>query len=224
LWNNHCVEECEREALAAIKQWKALADNPLKSAFQALPILLGLCTACVISLPTDASTPIPSTFTPGPTDARVPTDTRQPVPTSTPAPTQPASSPHLEVQLYASQIGGQLQTLIDAVQDISAMTQNPKLSSDTWKKDLSAQLEIVSLVHQELTNMEVPIEMVGIHSAVLNATSYCDFATDHVQRGIDNMDPRDVQIATMLWIRCRENMNVPLEMINEYLNQSSFIE
>jgi hypothetical protein len=38
----HCLEECERETLAAIKQWKARAENPLKSAFQALPILLGL--------------------------------------------------------------------------------------------------------------------------------------------------------------------------------------
>lgn len=102
------------------------------------------------------------------------------------------------------------------------MTQNPELSSDTWKKDLAAQLEIVSLVHQELTAMEVPIEMIGIHSAVLNATSYCNFATDHVKRGIDNMDPYEVQIATRLWIRCRENMNVPLEMINEYLNRSPF--
>jgi hypothetical protein len=130
----------------------------------------------------------------------------------------------MEVQLYSSQVRDQLQTLINAVQDIGAMTQNPELSSDTWKKDLTAQLELVSLVHQELTDMEVPLEMIGIHSAVLNATAYCNFATEHVQRGIDDVDPQEVQIATRLWIRCRENMNIPLEMIDEYLNQSSFIE
>jgi hypothetical protein len=129
----------------------------------------------------------------------------------------------LEVQLYASQVKDQLQTLIDAVQDIGAMTQNPELGSDIWKKDLAAQLENVRLVHQELTDMEVPIEMIGIHSAVLNATAYCDFATDHVMRGIDNLDPQEFQIATRLWIRCRENMNVPLEKINEYLNRSTFV-
>ena len=53
LWDNHCVEECEREALAAIKQWKARAENPLKSAFQALLILLGPYTAVFGTKPAD---------------------------------------------------------------------------------------------------------------------------------------------------------------------------
>jgi hypothetical protein len=37
------------------------------------------------------------------------------------------------------------------------------------------------------------------HSAVLNATAYCNFATEHAQRGIDNVDPNEVQIATIEW-------------------------
>ena len=101
------------------------------------------------------------------------------------------------------------------------MTQNPELASDIWKREVATQMEIVRLSHQELTEMEVPIEMIGIHSAILNATSGCEIATDYVNRGIENLDPADIQLATMLMIRCRENMSIPLNVINEYLDQFS---
>ena len=192
----------------------------LKLVFQALPVVLGLCTACAVSIATDAPMPIPRTSGPLPTNTLIPTDVRKPVPTSTQVPTQP-SSPPLDVQLYASEVERQLQTLTDAVQAIGGMAQNPELTSDTWKREVAVQLETIHLVHQELTKMGVPIEMIGIHSAVLYATSDCDFATGHVNRGIENLDSDDIHLATALMVRCREKMNVPLDMMNEYLDKWS---
>jgi poly-gamma-glutamate synthesis protein (capsule biosynthesis protein) len=80
-------------------------------------------------------------------------------------------------------------------------------------------LDIIRLVHQELTEMNVPVEMIGIHSAILNATLYCKLASDYATGGIDNLNPGDIYSATDLVVRCAVNMNTALEVINEYQDQ-----
>jgi hypothetical protein len=183
---------------------------------RSLCVLLGIfllagpaCQPGVSQVPEDRPT---ITIPPSPSPA--------PSPTSTPIPTRPPPSTPLDKERYVSEVRDQLQALTDAMQATRELMRDPELTSQAWKMDVEAQLGIIRLADQELTEMDVPVDMIGIHSAILNATLYCDLAADYATSGIENLNTSDILLATDLVVRCGLNMNTALGKITEYQDQS----
>jgi hypothetical protein len=64
--------------------------------------------------------------------------------------------------------------LDQARQELAQLLETPQIADDGWKREVATQVLAVHLIHQELTDMAVPVEMIGVHSALLDATFDCD--------------------------------------------------
>ena len=195
------------------------------------PLVYGLTTETMRSiglLPTLTPRHTPTyTSTPSPTDTPVPTDTPQPTstpePTKTPVPTDtpvltPAEPP-LEVQLYVLEMATKIQTLGESLGDLSELLQNPRLTDADWTLAIAMEITVIRLAHEELTEMDVPLEMTEIHNAILDATSDCNASMDYLTSGIDNLNVTDLETAATLMTSCSEKIEKPAEMIEEYMAQ-----
>jgi hypothetical protein len=162
--------------------------------------------------PLDTSTPAPTlapTDTPIPTNTPVPTSTPTrvflptpalpPTPTDTPIPI-PAGPPP-EVQLYLLEVVPKTDAIAEALVDLSELLQYPRYYDQDWILAVSVEMVVIQLTHEELAAMDVPPEMVEIHSALLDATSDFSAAMDYLSSGIDNRSVADVDAAAALMIR-----------------------
>jgi hypothetical protein len=172
---------------------------------------------------TPTHTPIP-TDTPIPTETPIPPDTPTPLPpTNTPIPTDTPQANELlpEIQSYISAVTQKGQTMGKALGNLGDLLQNPNIGDDTWTINLAAQMTVIKLVHQELTQMDVPPEMADIHAAYLSATGDCDQAMDYLASGIDNVDTTAINQANDLIKSCGQKMSVPTDLLAEYLQAPS---
>ena len=142
-------------------------------------------TGDAASLPV-ASADVTSLATPGPSPA-APSGTRQ---------------------SYAIELSTQLQLIAGASQALVGLTQEPDLADADWKSNVTTQVAIVRLAYRNLTKMDVPPDMADIHATVLDATSDCDHAMDHLESGLDNSSADDIQAAADLIASCGKSITV----------------
>jgi hypothetical protein len=155
--------------------------------------------------PTSTSKPTPTGTS---TSTRTPTLTPTPTPTVTPtlsatSTPEAAAGPPLRVQIYFSAITEKGETLNQALQDLGGLLEAPQLKDQDWQRKVAALVATIQLTHQELREMEVPIEMIGVHSALLDATFECDEAMFFLN-DVDNINSSDVRVASRLMGSCSE--------------------
>lgn len=173
-------------------------------------------------MPTAASSVQPMNELPPPTavltDIPMPTDTPLPTRIPTPVPTDTPASISPEVQQYLLSLLAHLQTMADAMNAISDLASSPDFLSNDWKIRMAAQLAVIQMTHETLTEMDVPPEMTGIHKSILNATSDCELSTHFLADGIDNLDVDSLETATSLMQSCGEKIKEPSRMLEEYID------
>ena len=159
---------------------------------------------------TPATTPTGTpTSTPAPTDTATPPPT--PAPTATPTLTntptpESAAGPPLRIRFYSSEIAKRWEVLSQALRDLNELLQTPQLTDPGWKWEVAAHATTVHRIHQQLTDMEVPVEMIGVHSALLDATFECDEAISFLSN-VDNINSSDVRVASRLMASCGEKFS-----------------
>jgi hypothetical protein len=154
---------------------------------------------------TPTSKPAPtgtSTSTPTPTLTPTPRPTVTPTPTATSTP-ETAAGPPPRVQIYFAAITEKGETLNQALQELGELLQAPQLKDQDWQRKVAALVAAIQHIHQELREMEVPIEMIGVHSALLDATFECDEAMFFLNDS-DNINSSDVRVASRLMGSCSE--------------------
>jgi hypothetical protein len=177
-------------------------------------VLVQTPTATPTSKPAPTETP---TSTPTPTLTPTSTPTVTPTPTATSTP-EAAAGPPRRVQIYFSTITEKGKALSQALQDLGELLQSPQLKDQDWQRKVAALVATIQRIHQELAKMEVPIEMVGVHSALLDATFECDEAMFFLNDA-DNINSSDVRVASRLMGSCSEKFSRRIQSLEEYMAQ-----
>lgn len=171
-------------------------------------------TQTLTATPTNRPAPTRTlTFTPTSTSA----PTVSPTPTLTPT-SEPVAGPPARVRLYASAITEKGKRLRQALQDLGETLQAPQLTDRDWKRDVAAQVTDIRLIHQELAAMDVPIEMIGFHSALLDASFDCDEAMFFLNN-VDTINLSDVKVAGRLMRSCSDRFFSRAATLDEYMEQ-----
>lgn len=173
-------------------------------------LLIGLAS---ISLPAidvlATSTPLPA-HTPAPTPRSTPTATASLTPTPT------ATRPSLRLQRYSLEIAATNEVLSQALRDLAELLQDPQLADQGWKREVAIHVATIERVGQELTHMEVPVEMIGVHSGLIDAMFDCDgvrfFLAD-----VDNLSLSEARIAGRLVASCNEKFSKQLQTIEQHM-------
>ncbi|MEJ2560388.1 MAG: hypothetical protein P8186_30050 [Anaerolineae bacterium] len=178
--------------------------------------------ARLILMQTTTATP-PSKPTPTETPTATPTPTLTPTPTVTPrASTTPTPGPAaglpVRVQIYFSAIKEKGEALNQAWQDLGKLLEAPQLKDQDWQRKVAAPVAAIQSIHQELTQMEVPIEMIGVHSALLDATFECDEAMFFLN-DVDNINSSDVRVASRLMGSCSERFFRRIQALEDRMAQ-----
>ncbi len=169
---------------------------------------------------TPTSRPTPTeTLTPSPTSTLTPTPRPKvtPRPSATPTPEAAAGLP-VRVQVYFSAIKDKGEALNQAWQDLGELLEAPQLKDQDWQRKVAVPAAAIQRIHQELTQMEVPIEMIGVHSALLDATFECDEAMFFLN-DVDNINSSDVRVASRLMGSCSEKFFRRIRALEEDMAQ-----
>jgi len=151
------------------------------------------------------------TSTPKPTATWTPT-TR---PTLTPTPVGPPP----EVYAYLVETEDKIGEMYDSLEEIGKLMQNARLSDDDWKLAIVVEIVWVQGKHEELVGMDVPMEMVEYHNAILDATGDYSLAMDYMMSGIDNLDTADMDMSMQLIESGTKKFEKVTKMLDEYLAQ-----
>lgn len=153
------------------------------------------------------------TSTPAPTDTPTPT----PTPTSTDTPTpEPAAGPSLQIQRYSLEIKRKDEALSQTRQELGELLEAPQLTDRDWKREVAVHVATIDRICQELTDMEVPVEMIGVHSALLDATFDCEGVMFFL-KDVDDMSLSDVRVASRLMASCSEKFSRHAQVFEEYM-------
>lgn len=146
---------------------------------------------------TAAATPTPApTATVAPTPTPEPTATPTPVPeptaTPTPAPTAtptPDRSAAVAEQRYLNEVIAINEVVVQSLQRIGELTDNPQPWSDSWVIQMAAQFAAIRACYQDAQQLDVPPAFADVHPIWLDALRLLDEATYLLADGIDNRDP-----------------------------------
>jgi hypothetical protein len=169
---------------------------------------------------TPTSRPTPTeTLTASPTSTLTPSPTPKvtPRPSTTPTPEADAGLP-VRLQVYFSAIKEKGEALNQAWQQLGELLEAPQLKDQDWQRQVAVPATAIQRIHQELTQMEVPIEMIGVHSALLDATFECDEAMFFLN-DVDNINSSDVRVASRLMGSCSEKFFRQIQSLEEYMAQ-----
>jgi hypothetical protein len=183
-------------------------------------VLLYKARLALIRTPTATPTSKPTptgTSTATPTLTPTPTPTVTPRPSATPTP-EPAAGLPVRVQIYFAAIKEKGEALNQAWQDLGELLEAPQLKDQDWQRKVAAPAAAIQLIHQELTEMEVPVEMIGVHSALLDATFECDEAMFFLN-DVDNINSSDVRVASRLMGSCSEKFFRRIQALEERMAQ-----
>ena len=143
-----------------------------------------------------------------------------PTPTSTPAPTPrlPARR-SLAVEKYPLETARAGELLDQARQELGNLLETPQVANDDWKREVATQVMTVHLMHQELTDVAVPVEMIGVHSALLDATFDSEQAIFFLSN-VDTINSSDVAMAGRLLTICGQKFAKGVQPLMEYMGSS----
>lgn len=156
--------------------------------------------------PTGTSVPIPThTSVPIPTATTAPTLSDTPAPSKTPTP-ESAAGESPRVTQYSLEIVNIGEELSRVRQDLGELLQAPELTDEDWQREVAAHIVTLERIGQQLKGMDVPVEMIGVHSALLDANFDCEGVLYFLE-DIDNLSASDVATANTLVISCSQKFS-----------------
>jgi hypothetical protein len=157
--------------------------------------------------PTGTSVPIPThTPVPIPTKTTVPTPSDTPAPSNTPTPDS-AGRVAPRVTQYSLEILSMGEELSRVRQDLGGLLQAPRLTQEDWKREVAAHVATLERIAQRLKDMNVPVEMIGVHSALLDANFDCEGARYFLE-DVNNLSLSDVAVANGLVTSCSQKFSI----------------
>ena len=181
-----------------------------------------LPTPTPTTTPTSTATPTPIPTpdnTPTPTATNTPAPTAAPTSASTPTHGLALASPPLTVEQYSLEVARAGELLDQARQELGRLLETPQVADNGWKREVAMQVVTVHLIHQELMDMAVPVQMIGVHSALLDATFDCEQATSFLSN-VDTINSSDVAIAGRLLTICGQKFATGVQPLREYMGAS----
>ncbi|NOK59140.1 MAG: hypothetical protein GFH27_549283n400 [Chloroflexi bacterium AL-W] len=175
--------------------------------------------------PTEVATTAPlATVAPRPTERPVePSPTTEPTPvppTIEPTPIPPTPEPAIssEVQAYTLAIYPYVDSVGQALGEMSYLLLNPSINDDTWRTEMIVQIMTIRTAHSELSDMDnIPGDMQNIHNSLTGATGDCDAMTHSLVRGIDNENVADIEEAARYMEGCTEKIEYTTLLMNDYM-------
>ena len=127
--------------------------------------------------------------------------------------------PSLAVEEYALEVARAGELLDQARQQLGQLLETPQIADDGWKREVATQVMTVHLLHHELMDVAVPVEMIGVHSALLDATFDCEQAI-FFPSNVDTINSSDVGTAGRLLTVCGRRFAKGVQPLREYMGSS----
>lgn len=106
-----------------------------------------------------------------------------------------------------------------ALQELGELLETPQVADDGWKREVATQVVTVHLIYHEPTDVAVPGEMIGVHSALLDATFDCEQAIFFLSN-VDTVNSSDVAIAGRLLTICGQKLATGVQPLRESVGSS----
>jgi hypothetical protein len=88
-------------------------------------------------------------------------------------------------------------------------------ADEAWKREVAAHVAALDRLIQDLEGMQVPVDMVGVHSALLDATFDCD-GVKFFLKDVDSISLSDVRTASRLVTSCSEKFSRHAQTLEEH--------
>lgn len=151
------------------------------------PVAAAEVTATATPTPAPTATVAP---TPTPEPTATPTPVPEPTATPTPVPTPtPDRSDAVAEQRYLNEVIAINEVVVQSLQRIGELTDNPQPWSDSWVIQMAAQFAAIRACYQDAQQLDVPPAFADVHPIWLDALRLLDEATYLLADGIDNRDP-----------------------------------
>ncbi len=121
------------------------------------------------------------------------------------------------MQDYIAQTTLQLQSVVDAINSLSELSQDTEVIGGSDK--FATQLWNLHAAVQTLAGIDAPPEMAAIHAALLDATADCERITEHIKSYSDLSSKDSVDSANFLIRSCGNKLYSALEMLKDYQAQ-----
>jgi hypothetical protein len=92
------------------------------------------------------------------------------------------------ISAYAQAALPYVEHLSAALGKAGRLFQAPDFFNETWRLDVATQLAIIQVAHEQLSMIQPPSELFGVHSTLLNATRQCSAVAQNVATAIDALN------------------------------------
>jgi hypothetical protein len=151
------------------------------------------------------------------------------VPSSTPVPSTvstatgtPAAAPTGRlspgVERYLADVTASGNRLSRALQGLAELLQAARLADTDWEQAIRGQVATISQLQQDLRRLDVPVELIGIHSDLLSALHECDVVASFLS--YPTINSSDVAVASEQLILCRAAFSGRLQTLGERARKS----
>ncbi len=128
-----------------------------------------------------------------------PAPTTRPEPTAASLPTaEPVATDALDVMAYSRAMTQHATTISGALNDISKLSEHPRLGDANWQIDMATAFAILRAENVAMQQITPPASMQTIHDEILLATADLDAMTYRYAKGIDTLDANEIRAATKL--------------------------
>lgn len=196
--------------------------------------ICGICSICgllpgsgsnktgvakIATLP-QLDTPVPPTNTPAPTETPLPPTE---APTNTPIPPDPTATPEPVIEAnyedYFTTVANKTKELGDALGSLGELMTDPQIGTDDWTIAVSLQMATIQLAHEAISDLEIPPGLEGFHEFLTSATGDCSEATDHLAKGLDNLDKNELDLSASFIKSCNGKLDDLTKRMNEAIEQ-----
>jgi hypothetical protein len=99
-------------------------------------------------------------------------------------------------------------------QDLGELLRAPQLTDEDWKREVAAHVTTIDRIGQQLQEMEVPVEMIGVHSALLDANFDCE-GVRYFLKDVNNLSLSDVATANTLVTSCSQKFSRQIQTLEQ---------
>ncbi|HEU4324921.1 MAG TPA: hypothetical protein VFS21_17400 [Roseiflexaceae bacterium] len=126
------------------------------------------------------------------------------IPTTTPPPaTSTPVGPSPELQAYLREVTTNVESIGKALQEMSTLSQNPRLTDNDWILSMAIQTVSIEQADENLRKIaNVPPEAADLHVSLLDATGTCAGAMDILRTGIDARNAAQINQASQMIREC----------------------
>ena len=102
---------------------------------------------------------------------------------------------------------------------LGELNQEPQILDEDWRNEVIAQMVIIKLCHQQVSELTPPPELKAMHNQLLSGTTDIDKAMDVYAEGLDSLDAQKITQAVQLMQSGNSKINKATALLNQYLGQ-----